>query len=196
MATLMDISIFKHFSSFFTFILIWIVLFAILEKTAILGKERKSLNGLLAVVVAFLVLTTSSAIGLIGFMVPWFLVLIVFAFLIIFTVRIFGIGEDSIVAAGKDVYPYIIVIAIVILLFGLGNVFGQSALNLQNNNGGGQVNTNSTCDPDVEECVTDTNTGNYSNNLFNTIFHPKVLGLVFILFCGVFILVFLTKHES
>lgn len=199
MATLLDISIFKHFSSFFAFLLVWIILFAVLEKTALLGKERKGLNSLLALVIAFLVLAASNVLNLVSFVVPWFIVMIIVGLLIIFTIRTFGADEDSIIKAIKgDVYPYVIVIAIVILLFGLGSAFGQSALNLGGGgSGSGNTGTNGNYSNLCEggECP-QTNTNSFSNNLFNTIFHPKVVGMIFIMLVGVFLLVFLTKKES
>ncbi|MEM4259989.1 MAG: hypothetical protein QXG00_02030 [Candidatus Woesearchaeota archaeon] len=199
MATLLDISIFKHFGSFFAFLLVWIILFAVLEKTHILGKERRGLNSLLALVISFLVLATSSVLNLVSFIVPWFIVLIIVGLLIIFTIRVFGADEESIVKAVKtDVYPYVIVIAIVILLFGLGSAFGQAALNLgwSSGKGSGNIgqNGNYSIDCQYGECP-ETNTNSFSNNLFNTIFHPKVVGMIFIMLVGVFLLVFLTKKD-
>ncbi|RJQ17241.1 hypothetical protein C4573_04280 [Candidatus Woesearchaeota archaeon] len=187
MASLLDLSLVSFFGSAFTFILIWVIVYALLEKTKALGADKKGLNGIIALAVAVLVLASKFALKFVNFIVPWFLIMALVIFLIIFVFKVFGIGDSSIMAAGTESRMWIITISVIILLFGFGAVFGQSALQQQ-----GDTNTTQE-DATVNEENPDTNTGNFNKNLYNTLFHPKVLGLIFLLIIGILALVFLTS---
>jgi len=157
--------------------------------TKAFGEGKQGLNGLVALSVAVLVLASKFAMQFVNFVVPWFLILAVVVFLIIFIFRIFGIGPESIQAAGKQATFWVITLAIIILLFGFGSVFGQTTLE-------GGTGSNSTTDSNVDDGddgdAGPTDTGSYTKNLYNTLFHPKVLGLLLMFFIGVIALVFLT----
>lgn len=199
MARFLDLELFSFFGSVFTFILVWIIVFALLEKTKALGDEKKGLNGLVAIAVAVLVLASKFALGFINFIVPWFLILVVVVFLIIFVFRVFGIPDSEFIASGKKAKMWIITIAVIILLFGLGNVFGQSALEkgeTSTTDSGTTSSGGSTESSDNDNGVSaeSTDTGNFTKNLYNTLFHPKVLGFLFLLIIGILALLFLTER--
>ncbi len=198
MATLLDLSLFSFFGSVFTFILVWIIVYALLEKTKAFGAEKKGLNGMVAVSVAVLVLASKFALGFVNFIVPWFLILVVVVFLIIFVFRVFGAEDSSIMGAIPKARMWVITISVIILLFGFGSVFGQSALEQglgnstsTNNNGNSDVSTDNSVDVNEGQS---TDTGSFTTNLYNTLFHPKVLGLLFLLIVGILALVFLTER--
>lgn len=190
----MDLGLLSFFGSLFTFILVWIIVYALLEHTKALGEGKKGLNGLIGIAVAVLVLASKYALSFINFIVPWFLILAVAVFLIIFVFRIFGIGTESIIAGGKSATMWVIFFSVIILLFGFGSVFGQITLNKgdegnQSTSTGDDTSADGSGDLDTGPVDTE----DYTKNVYNTLFHPKILGLALIFLIGVIALVFLTS---
>jgi len=98
MATILDVGILSYFTPVFVFLLIFAIVFAILEKTRILGKN-KGLNSLVAFVIAMLFILTPELIGVVKLSMPWFILLLV---LIVFIVVLFlfvGVKAESITEA-------------------------------------------------------------------------------------------------
>jgi flagellar basal body-associated protein FliL len=94
-----------------------------------------------------------------------------------------------------NVYPWIIIFAVLILFLALGNAFGQSLLE---SGGSSSTSTNYTGGSTVvvqpeAPTTTSTTTPSFTTNLLNTLRHPKVLGLLFVFLVGMFTLLFLTK---
>ncbi|NQU98235.1 hypothetical protein HQ533_02105 [Candidatus Woesearchaeota archaeon] len=193
MATFLDIGIIEHFSIVFVFLLIFTVIYALLEYSKPFGKGKKGLHGIIALVLGLLIVISKPAVLLVNFLTSWFLVLFLFLFLVIFTLRMFGTSESDMTALVKDVrfYPWLVVIIVVIVIAGFGSVFGQTLLE----RGAGLD------DEDVEEGVVlpgdleggSTRTTSFGTNVLNTVFHPKVLGLIAILLVGLFSITFLSK---
>jgi hypothetical protein len=199
MATLLDVGILEHFGSFFVVLLLFAIVFGVLESTKPLGDNKKGLYALVALFIAFLFMVSNAASGMVKVMVPWFIVVMVFLFFVLLLFRMFGIGNEVFVGAIKDpaVYPWVIVFSILVLIGSLGAVFGQSLLEAGGggnapvetldangvpiNSGGGYVET------------TSTTTSSFSVNLMNTLRHPKVMGMVFVFLTGAFLMIFLTK---
>jgi hypothetical protein len=194
MATFLDVSLFGFFSTIFTFILVWVVVYGIMEYRKILGEGKQGLHGLVALAVAVLVLASKFAINFVNFVTPWFLILALVVFFIIFVFRVFGVEMGDITQAGKNAHMWIIVFAIIILLFGFGAVFGQETL--QKGTGENQTISNGDDGDGTDNGEESTDTGSYTENVYNTLFHPKVLGLVFLLAIGVIALVFLTTKDK
>lgn len=192
MTIFLDISIVKNFSTLFTFILVFVVLYAILQTTKILGKEHTGLNALVAVVMAFLVSISSGITTFIQTFTPWFTVLILIIFFILFAVKMFGVTDESITGAFQKksaILTWIIILTAVILLFSLGAGFGQKTLEEGQNNG-------TTTSVVTGNTTTPTNTGSFNQNLYNTLYHPKVLGLILIMLVVVIAMLFLTDADT
>jgi len=203
MATLLDVGLLEHFGIIFVVLLVFLILFGLLEYIKAFGDGKKGMHAMIALMIALLFLVSKLATKMVSFMVPWFMVAIIFIFFLLFLVRIFGVGEGDMVKLIKDpnVHPWIIIIAVLILLFALSNTFGQSLL--EKGGGGGSDNTvpiEGTAGIDAGTGVisggssgTSTATPSFSTNFLNTIRNPKVLGLLFIFLVGTFALIFLTK---
>lgn len=207
MATLLDVGLLEHFGVIFVVLLVFLILFGLLEYIKAFGEGKRGMHAMIALMIALLFLVSKLATKMVAFMVPWFMVAIIFIFFLLFLVRIFGIGEGELkkLIGDPNVYPWVIAIAVIILLFSLSNVFGQSLLE----KGGGVPTSTSPTESTAIDPATGlpyTNTGSYnvdyttstatpsfSTNLLNTLRHPKVLGLLFIFLVGMFALIFLTK---
>ncbi|MBN2459313.1 hypothetical protein JXB28_03425 [Candidatus Woesearchaeota archaeon] len=201
MATLLDVGLLEHFGIIFVILLVFLILFGLLEYIKAFGEGKKGMHAMIALSVAFLFLVSKLATNMVSFMVPWFMVAVIFIFLLLFLIRMFGVGEGDMVKLIKDpnAYPWIIAIAVIILLFALSNTFGQSLL--EKGGGGGGAGT-PTSDPAISQdpgtispdySTTSTATSSFATNFLNTLRNPKVLGLLFIFLVGMFALIFLTK---
>ena len=192
MTTFIDISIIKNFSTIFSFILVFVLVYALLEWFKIFGEGQKSIHALIAMVIAFFVCISSGVLVFIQTFTPWFMMFILLVFFILFAVRMFGIQTSEIQTAFHNkgsILTWIIIFTVLILLFSLGAGFGQQSLDQGQKNGTTvSVNTGNTTSP--------TDTGSFQQNLYNTIFHPKVLGLLLIMLIVVVAMLLITDVEG
>jgi len=156
-----------------------------------------------------------------SFTTPWFVMLFFVLFFLMFAARMFGVDEKAFAGPVIDqAWPWILVFGIIIVLFGLGHAVGQSALDTtqaSNSTGttvqattvdqgtttgvdnSGTTDTSGTVDQGTTTTTTtttagSTNTGNFTQNLYNTIFNPKVLGLIFLLLIATVTIAFMAQR--
>jgi hypothetical protein len=200
MTTLLQVDLLENFGVIFVVLLVFLILFGLLEYIKAFGEGKKGLHGIIALMVALLFLVSKIATKIVSFMVPWFMVAAIFIFFVLFLVRIFGVGEGDMkkLVADPNVYPWIIAIALLIVIFAFSSVFGQSLLE----RGGSTPSTNYTSGggsgglPSIDSGTTSTATPSFSTNMLNTLRHPKVMGLLFVFLVGMFALIFLTKQAK
>ncbi|MFC1648587.1 hypothetical protein ACFL1B_03960 [Nanoarchaeota archaeon] len=224
MATFLDATILRGFGVVFTFLLVWVVVFGILEMSGF-GKERKGLAAIIALALAILVLLTPQSRLFIEILVPWITVFAIAVFFLLFVFMAFGVGADTfkVWAESGAVKVWVYAICIVIALIALGGAFGQplldegeqlrtgeyqeyyvdsSGLSTQGEiplDENGEPIENYDAYPEYEqvEIGVDGRTvprNTFADNLLLTVTHPKVLGLVFILLLGAFTIVFLSRN--
>ena len=185
MATVLDLSLLGYFSVVFSFILVWTLVFALLQKTRILG-EKAGLNVLVAVAVAFLVSLSDNVVQIINFMIPWFTIAIIFFVLLLLIFQIFGATE-------KDIFSYIktdravgwVIIGVVLVIIGasFANVFGQK-LTQAAFEGGTAINVSG---------AGGVATPSFQQNIYATLFHPKVLGMMVLFVIAIFAIALLSQ---
>ena len=181
MVTVLDVGLLNYFSTVFPAILVFAVVFAILTTTKILG-ENKTISAVVAIILALLVLIYPDITNLINYMAPWFVLVFIFAILLLLIYRIFGATEKDIATYLRTDRPLnwaILAVGIIILIAAVANVFGQRALS-----GAGQI-------PNETAAAEGVGTPSFESNIFNTLFHPKVLGLLLILAIAVFTIILL-----
>ncbi len=188
MATFEGFEFIGNFAPFFTFLFSFALVYAVMEAAKPFGAEKKNIHGLIAFFLAALLMFSKSAVNIMNFMAPWFVIIIFAFFFVIFIVMMFGAdtktlkdfitntGPDS---QGKNVIQWIVAIVIILLVIGLSNQLGQSIGPYLTENNETQAPPQGT-DPDgiTAGNVGSTNTGNFQQNLGATIFHPKVLGMI------------------
>lgn len=81
----MDVTFATYFLPVFAFLLVFVIIYALLAKTEILG-ETKSVNILIAFVIAIIFISVSSVRQYVTSVVPWFAVLIAALFFILLIV--------------------------------------------------------------------------------------------------------------
>lgn len=171
MATILDTSLIQSFDVIFPVLLVWVIGYATLEKTEVLGKSH-GVNGFVAAILGLTVLLSNSVINLINEIAPWYALAIVFFILFFLLFRIFGAEDDNFKEAikRKEVYWIVIGIGLVIFAGGVANTFGQDFTNEAFNDGSVPTPT-----PDGLGTTT-----NFEQNTVDILFNPKVLGVMVI----------------
>ena len=204
MATpVVDLGLLNSFSPIFVFLLVFAVCFGIFQWTKLFGDNRV-IHAMIAVVIGlFSSVFSSSARGMIEFMVPWFTVLIIFGVLLIIMFKMFGISDSSLIAAAKDraVMWTIIIVAVVIILGALSTVYGQKSLSYTTpgaDTGTASTTAQNSTESSVEGGTQQTtqsvgiispgNPGssnsastNFNQNVGATFYNPRVLGMLFVI---------------
>ena len=78
------------------FILIFTVVYAILQKSQILGKEKKQIDALVGLVVGLITITFANAVGIISSLLPFLAVSIVLILVFLILVAMVSSGEKGI----------------------------------------------------------------------------------------------------
>jgi hypothetical protein len=182
MATFLDIGLAQHFAVIFPILLVFVIVFALLEKSKILG-DNKGLHSLIALSIALMMLFVPGVVQVIAIMAPWFVLmflLVIFFFMLLLS---FGTKWESIVKVAsvwQTPHWFLLIIGLVIFVGALGAVYGGSLLPYSVEPGEEPVNVSAT--GDVEGMTTDT--GDFNQNVGRVLFHPKTIGLVFLLMVG------------
>lgn len=177
MATFLDIGLAQHFSVIFTVLLVFVLIFAILEKTKMFG-EKKGIHSLIALSIALMMLFMPGIIQVVAIMAPWFVVIFLLIIFFYMLLLAFGVSWDKIMDYTMKEWDtphwFLLIIGLVILIGALGAVYGGAMLPYSQDN---------TAAAAANESMT-TNTGDFNQNVGRVIFHPKTLGLVFLLMVG------------
>lgn len=187
MATVLDVTLFDFFSPALLFILVYATTYAILEKLNFFG-ENKGIHAIISFAISLLFLFSGAARSVLEFALPWYLILGFVGLNILIIMGLFGAGEKEFKAAlssDSRIITWTIVLSVVILIFALSNAIGQFALE--------KTQDNQTIIEDTEET---TATDSFTKNLYRTLFHPKVLGMLALLLIAMFTILFLTSSKS
>jgi hypothetical protein len=183
MATILDVTLFDFFSPVLLFLLVYATVYAILEKLKFFGDNR-GIHAILSFSVSLLFLFSGAARSVLEFALPWYLILGFIALNIIMIMGLFGAEEGdlkSALTADSRIITWTIVLSVVILIFALSHAIGQSALDTTQDN-----------QTIIENADDSTATGSFNKNLYRTLFHPKVLGMLALLLIAMFTILFLT----
>lgn len=172
MASPLDLGILQLFDFIFPVLLVWAFVFALLQKTEVIGKSL-GINAIIASAAALTVLLSRTVIDLINFIIPWFAIAIIFFVLMVLLFMIMG-AKDITAYKQTNVQWVLIAIGILIVVAGFGKVLGQTLLEE-----GAQAGM-------VVEGAEGVATGGFQQNVYATLFHPKVLGLLIVFAIVVF----------
>ncbi len=172
MASPLDLGILQLFDFIFPVLLVWAFVFALLQKTEIIGKSM-GINAIVASAASLTILLSRTAIDLINFIIPWFAIAIIFFVLMVLLFMIMG-AKDITAYTQTNVQWVLIAVGILILVAGFGKVLGQTLLEE-----GAQAGT-------VVEGAEGVATTGFQQNVYATLFHPKVLGLLIVFAIVVF----------
>ena len=178
MATILDVGLLKSFDVIFPFLLVWALVFALLQKTKVIGQSM-GINAIIATAVAFSVLLSQTVVDIVNFIIPWFTVALIFFVLLILIFQTFGAKEDDVfkaLKADKAISWVIVGVGLVIMIAAFGNVLGQKFTEASFQSG---TTVNATAAGGV-------GTANFQQNITATLFHPKVLGLMVLFAIAIF----------
>jgi NADH:ubiquinone oxidoreductase subunit 6 (subunit J) len=167
-------------------------MYGLLEVFKVFGEGHRGIHALIAMIMGFLVAISSGVLTFIQTFTPWFVILVIVIFFILFAVKMFGVKDDSITKAFHEnsaIRTWIIIFTVLIILFSLGAGFGQQSLE-QGQSGG------TTTSVVTGNQTAPTDTGSFSQNLYNTIYHPKILGFLLIMLIVVIAMLLLTEPEA
>ena len=167
MATLIDLGLLQNLTTIFGFIFVWLIVYAILQFTGFLGRNQ-GINILIGLCVGVFALFSGNVMEVIKQMVPWFVLVFIFLIFLLLIFKIFGTEDAKIREAVKDksVMYWIITFSILILVIALANVYGGGLM-------------------DLTETTTGSTEG-FEQSFWTSFFHPKLLGLIFVLLICVF----------
>ncbi|MBI5398496.1 hypothetical protein HZB03_03455 [Candidatus Woesearchaeota archaeon] len=179
MATFLEVGLLQHFSVIFPVLLVFVTVFALLQQSKMFG-ENKGIHSLIAISIALLMLFSPGVVQVIGIMAPWFVLIFIFILLILLGFKFLGVSDKSIaetMSSWGTIHWFLLVIGIIIFIGAISSVYGASLLPFS----GAATTTIATAGGN-----TTTSTGDFNANVGRTIFHPKVIGTVFILVVGSF----------
>jgi len=209
MATLLDLGALEQFSGIFPFLLVLVLVYAILARTDFF-KDKQGWAAMIATLCAIMTLFSKIAMKTISLMAPWFVLFIIFATLMILAYMALGIDQKAVTAfVSDDKFGVGTWVMAIMLIIGLGSFF--SVLNEET--GGleqladGYVSAYGTTDHkeytsggardvsyryDSQGIRVSVVEKEY--DFFQTLFHPKVLGLVLVLLIAMFTVKFLGEQ--
>ncbi|MCF7862286.1 hypothetical protein K9M79_08680 [Candidatus Woesearchaeota archaeon] len=190
MASILDISLLENFKIWFTIVFVFVIVYAILQSTKLLG-DKKPLHAIIAVCIAFLFLFSETSVIMVSFLAPWLTVVLIFTVMLLMFYKLFGASAENLqnlITHHNGIIWTIAVLGIVLLLVAFGYARGQVLLEETQ----GQ-NSSTIRDKMTEGAEGSTDSGDAVNNAYMTIFHPKVLGLIFTLLVAVFGISMLTS---
>lgn len=192
MATFLDFSILSGASAVFAFLLIFLLVYAVITYTGMF-KMNQGIAAMIAFAIAVITVFSPSAVQVIQLVIPWYVLMMFIIFIMLLMVLIFGSlgnsGAEIRATMGeyyKTVVNFIIVIAVIILLAGLGQVYL----------GGGEHDVLS---GDQNQTITTdgSNIGGRGAEAFiDALFHPKIVGLVAFFVIAVFTILLMGSKPS
>lgn len=182
MATILDLGALKAFDKVFTFILVTVLIYAFLSKTAYFKDERRVFAAIIALVVGVLTLTSNLIIQTVNLMAPWFVLLIIFAMFMMLAFMLFGFSLEDIkkfiesgnFGVGNWVMWLVVIIGIGSLVF----VWDQQA-------GFGELTQGNVS---AEQAVQAEEFG-----FWQTLFHPKILGMALVMLVAFFTIKYMSE---
>ena len=189
MAPVLETGLLNYFSIIFPAILVFVIVYALFQKLKILG-ESKSIHAIAAIVIAFMLMLSREVMTIINYMAPWFVLMFIFIVLLLVVYKTLG-------ASDKDLSTFILTdnaakwaifaVGIIILISAISHVYGQRLLPITTE-GAAEI------EPTVTNATEPTTAGpGFRSNVASIFFHPKIIGLIFIMLVAVFTIALLTK---
>ena len=178
----LNLELLGHFTPVFSFLLVLVLVYAALQYTKALGGN-KIIHAIIALVLAFVVILIPSMTALIMFAAPWFTILFIMVIFGIIGFKLFGVSDDNISEVMRKhtgLQWTILIVMLVIVIGALSVSFGQKQLDKTTGASGLPSNA---FDADYVNSVPSgsTATKDYQTNFQRTLYHPKMLGVLFIL---------------
>lgn len=166
MATFLDVTGLEHFSSIFVFLFVWLVVYAILLWTKILG-DNKFVHALIGLLLAIFVLISPLATNIVANVAPFIAVVFLFIILISVASTMLGANIESFPALKGLMLVFIVIIVVV-----------AAGVKIRE-----QVDVKSETQKDLSSTM-------------NLIFHPTFLGTVLVFAIAIFTIALLASRSA
>jgi hypothetical protein len=184
MVTFLDIGLLQHISIIFPFLLVFVVVYGILQWLKPLGDD-KGINSIIAACLAAILLFSKNAVSFINYIAPWFAILFIFGFFMILLFRSVGAPSEAIekvMSHWSTIHWWMLALGILIVLGALSEVYGPD-ISPYGEEG------NRTVVVDGKEMPEES----YKGQLTKILFHPRVLGIALVLIILSFAIRMLTE---
>ena len=174
MATPLDITALRHFEGVFPFLFVLVIGYAVLSRLDWF-KDKQGLAAIVALLLSVMTLLSPIAIRTVQLMAPWVVVFIIFIVIIMLTYMAIGLKSDEIAKfISDDKFGTSLWITTILLIIAGGSLY---AVWTEETGGFDELRADS---GDKE-------------NLFNTLFHPNMLGLVLVLLISMMTIRYMTE---
>ncbi len=182
----LDLSLLKVATPLFTLILVTAITYAFASWGKLFG-ENKFVHVIISFIIGiFVTVVSDSARKIIEYIIPWFTVIFIFLVFLLILFKVFGATDESIrnvITKHTGTQYTLIIIGIVILLGALANTFGQQML--ETTAGKAKAANSSIMEKyDSMKGTGNTATQDIETNITATFYHPKILGMLFVLIIG------------
>ncbi len=176
MATFINAFMVQKFNWFVLFLFIFVIVYAILEKSN--WFKNKNLDSIIALAVAFLSLMNPNVVSLIEHLIPWFFIILLVSLFILVAMMNLGVEEKNITKAMSTWGPFHITligfIGLVILLV-IAQVYGSQFMTIAS----GKATNQSSISHTIQVMV-----------------QPQVLALIFVFIVAGLAVLFLTNDAA
>ena len=159
MATFLDVTGLQYFSNLFAFLFVWLIVYALLAYTRALGNNQL-IHTLIGLIIGLFALFSPTVTGVIINIAPWFALIFVFAMFINVAGNMFGATNIG----GSPAFKGIVLSLVLVILVVSVLIYVREQISVPE-----EINEDSDF-----------------SKITNVLFHPKFIGMVFILIVAVF----------
>ncbi|MDK2907973.1 MAG: hypothetical protein PWQ87_431 [Candidatus Woesearchaeota archaeon] len=176
MATLLDLELFSIFSPIFVFIIVFLFMYIILSMVPPM-KDKKSLSLVIAFLMAMIFSVYPGMSEFVYELTPGIVIFIIIISFVLITLSAVGLSQKDLLGLfgedNKGATWFFFIIALVIVGIAASAAFGEEMLS-------------------ITDTSSNNASGEFQENIVETIFHPSVLGLIFFMLIAIFAMIFLT----
>lgn len=189
MATLFDGGLLASFGSVFAFLFVYVLIYGLLTKIKIFGEAKEGLNAIIALCAAVFTMFSPMIVSMIEYMIPWLVILLVVGLMIFVFSEYMGLEiAKKRGGTGETVVIVIIIIVIIVFLVAFSKYYNPNGTPASSST---QVVYTSQSVTVTDENGTPINTTSevavdQRPEWMQTLFSPKVLGLLLLLIIGAF----------
>jgi hypothetical protein len=186
MATPLDISIIGSVGNLFPFLLVLVITYGVLAKVQIFG-DNKGAYGIIAFVLAIATMFSPIALKTIDKMAPWFVLLFVFTIFLLVAFQAFGVKSETItdIVTKSDssgtFFWWMLALILIITLGSLASVISE------------EKGFKSLAEDEANQAAQQGDSEEVG--FFQTLFHPKILGMMLLFLIALFTIRALAYQE-
>ncbi len=179
MASVYDLGLLDAFLPIFVWIFVFVILYALLEKTGFFG-EKNWINAAIAFTVSILFIMVPEVNTIVSLITPWFIILLIFLVFLVLIFLFMGVDPSKVASVfGENAVVFWMVFIVSMSIFGYAftQVYGEQIHDITDSGGISD-----------DESLT--------QNIGEILFTPKVLGMVFLLVIAALVVRFVSTSNS